>query len=215
VGEPGVLLLTQSDALGWYTAFLQNAGRGVGGGPRAVLWAGIGCPVGTRGEGRLGTRSGALGWRVGDTIPGAGTERGEPRTGFCVLILLPGGAASVSRYPRLLTGRPYGTIGRVRRVGCAEGAELGLGDPGGRVGRVPSRRSGFPGRVGRGLVGALRARESCNSDSSPEPSAACSEGLVGRGRAGARPYPLWVELLVRRGRERRGLLGALRAQGEL
>ncbi len=44
----------QSDALGWYGAFLQNAGvRGVGV-PRALLWAGIRCPVGTRGGGRGG-----------------------------------------------------------------------------------------------------------------------------------------------------------------
>ena len=37
---------------------------------------------------------------------------GEPRTGFCVMMLLTGGAASGSRHPRLFTGRPYGTIGR-------------------------------------------------------------------------------------------------------
>jgi hypothetical protein len=44
----------QSVALGWYGAFLQNAGvRGVWV-PRALLWAGIRCPVGTRGGGRGG-----------------------------------------------------------------------------------------------------------------------------------------------------------------
>ncbi len=37
-------------------------------------------------------------------------RRGEARTGFCVIMLLTGGAASGSRYPRLVTGRPYGTV---------------------------------------------------------------------------------------------------------
>ena len=43
-------------------------------------------------------------------------DGGEPRTGFCVIVLGTGGAASGSRDPRLLTGRPYG-MGRVRRGG--------------------------------------------------------------------------------------------------
>jgi hypothetical protein len=34
---------------------------------------------------------------------------GEPRTGFCGIVLGTGGAASGSRHPRLVTGRPYGT----------------------------------------------------------------------------------------------------------
>ena len=55
---------------------------------------------------------------------------------------------------RLVTGRPYGT---------------------GRVGRGASGGSRF-----RGRVGVLRTqRESCNSDSSPEPAAACSERVGG------------------------------------
>ncbi len=43
-------------------------------------------------------------------------SEGGTRTGFCVIVLGTGGAASGSRDPRLLTGRPYGT-GRVRRGG--------------------------------------------------------------------------------------------------
>jgi hypothetical protein len=40
---------TRSGAPGGYGAFLQNAVGWGGGGPRALLWAGMGCPVGTRG----------------------------------------------------------------------------------------------------------------------------------------------------------------------
>ena len=36
-------------------------------------------------------------------------QRGGTPTGFCVIVLETGGAARGSRYPRLLTGRPYGT----------------------------------------------------------------------------------------------------------
>ena len=36
-------------------------------------------------------------------------QRGGTPTGFCVIVLGTGGAARGSRYPRLLTGRPYGT----------------------------------------------------------------------------------------------------------
>ncbi len=50
-------------------------------------------------------------WAVG-VLRGC-VGRGEPRTGFFVIVLGAGGAASGSRDPRLLTGRPYGT----RRVG--------------------------------------------------------------------------------------------------
>ena len=53
----------QSVALGGYGAFLLNAGvRGVGV-PRALLWAGIRCPVGTRGGGRCGEDRGGEGVR--------------------------------------------------------------------------------------------------------------------------------------------------------
>ncbi len=40
---------TRSGAPGGYGAFLQNAGGWGGRGPRALLWAGMRCPVGTRG----------------------------------------------------------------------------------------------------------------------------------------------------------------------
>jgi hypothetical protein len=52
---------SQSDVLGWYAAFLHNAGDWVGGGPRAVLWAGIERSYRTRGvvaEGFRGRRVG-------------------------------------------------------------------------------------------------------------------------------------------------------------
>ena len=73
----------------------------------------------------------------------------------------------------------------------------------GRVQSLP-----VPGLVGEGLLGggaqahSVR-RESCNSDSSPEPAAACSEGadvrehvptLVGEGEYGE---GLWGEARVR------------------
>ena len=54
LGEPGTVLWTQSDALGWYAAFLQNAG-GVGWLCYSERWSGVVCGVplghGARGEG--------------------------------------------------------------------------------------------------------------------------------------------------------------------
>ncbi len=50
-----------------------------------------------------------------------------------------------------------------------------------------------PGGLFRGLAGALCARESCNSDSSPEPAAACSErGLLGGANAEPRDPRGWL-----------------------
>ena len=59
---------SQSDVLGWYAAFLQNAGDWVGGGPRAVLWAGIERSYRTRGWVAEGFRGRCVGW---GGVPGA------------------------------------------------------------------------------------------------------------------------------------------------
>jgi len=74
--------LSQSGALGWYTVFLQNTGGGGGGGPRAMLWAGIRCPVGTRGS-RADQRRGREGSGVSDGKGGTRGSRADQRRG-CV-----------------------------------------------------------------------------------------------------------------------------------
>ena len=57
---------------------------------------------------------------------GMGYVSGGTPTGFCVIVLGTGGAARGSRDPRLLTGRPYGTVSgrgigpRMSRMGTSE-----------------------------------------------------------------------------------------------
>ena len=62
---------TQSGALGWYTAFLQNAGRGAVRGPGAMLWAGIRRSYRTRVVGVVGDPE-----RCSGLVYGVPTERG-------------------------------------------------------------------------------------------------------------------------------------------
>ena len=56
---------------------------------------------------RAGSGKAAAGFR--SPRPSAAGLEGGTRTGFCVMVLGTGGAASGSRDPRLVTGRPSGT----------------------------------------------------------------------------------------------------------
>jgi hypothetical protein len=109
----------------------------------------------------LARRKGAW-WGEGEY--GASRSRawseGGPRTGSCVVLLGTGGTASGSRHA------PATNRSSLRDGACGEG-------------RVGWREYGAS-RSRAGSEGARRrtpcARESCNSDSSPEPAAAGSEG---------------------------------------
>ena len=70
----------QSGALCCYRAFLQNAGVEGVGVPRAMLWAGMRCPVGTRVGGGEGWVVVGLGRRM-DCIDGIDRIDGEDASG--------------------------------------------------------------------------------------------------------------------------------------